>query len=83
MNHLHSTDERSANRDLLTGASGVHPAAQGLTEDIDPTREDINPVVHYAVEGRRVGLSPLPRLETMPEPEPPFIGDIHGFGIHP
>jgi hypothetical protein len=38
---------------------------------LDPTREDINPVVHYAVEGRRAGLSTLPRLETLPEPEPP------------
>ncbi|UUZ60016.1 hypothetical protein [Nocardioides sp. B-3] len=40
-------------------------------EHLDPTREDINPVVHYAVEGRRAGLSTLPRLETLPEPEPP------------
>lgn len=48
MNHLHSTDGRSANRDLLTGASGAHPAAQGLTEDIDPTREDSYWRDHYS-----------------------------------
>lgn len=40
-------------------------------DHLDPTREDINPVVHYAVEGRRAGLPPLPRLETMPDPAPP------------
>ncbi|PUA80909.1 rhamnan synthesis F family protein [Nocardioides currus] len=40
-------------------------------EHLDATREDINPVVHYAVEGRRAGLPTLPALETMPPPEPP------------
>ncbi|QIK77082.1 rhamnan synthesis F family protein [Nocardioides piscis] len=43
-------------------------------EHLDPTREDINPVVHYAVEGRRAGFSTLPRLESMPEPDPPGSG---------
>jgi len=43
-------------------------------DHLDPTREDINPVVHFAVEGRRAGLSTLPRLETLPEPEPPAAG---------
>lgn len=40
-------------------------------EHLDPTREDINPVVHFAVEGRRAGLVTLPRLETLDPPEPP------------
>lgn len=40
-------------------------------EHLDATREDINPVVHFAVEGRRAGLSTLPRLETIESPGPP------------
>ncbi|PVG81359.1 hypothetical protein DDE18_17885 [Nocardioides gansuensis] len=40
-------------------------------DHLDPTREDVNPVVHYAVEGRRAGLPTLPTLGTMPDPEPP------------
>ena len=43
-------------------------------DHLDPTREDVNPVVHYAVEGRRAGLATLPRLETLPEPAPPSVG---------
>ncbi|WP_107704937.1 rhamnan synthesis F family protein [Nocardioides allogilvus] len=40
-------------------------------DHLDATREDVNPVVHYAVEGRRAGLSPLPSLETLPPPAAP------------
>ena len=40
-------------------------------DHLDPAREDINPVVHHAVEGRRAGLATLPRLETLPVPDPP------------
>ena len=47
-------------------------------EHLDPTTEQINPVVHYAVEGRRRELSTMPAYR--PRDEPPVAFD-DGSGV--
>ena len=41
---------------------------------LDPEDDEINPVVHHALEGRRHGLSTLPELGEMPAPSVPEPG---------
>lgn len=38
---------------------------------LDPTRDDVNPVVHHLLEGRRHGASTLPELRHQPAPTRP------------
>ena len=38
---------------------------------LDPEADETNPVVHYALEGRRHGLDTLPQVRELPAPAPP------------
>lgn len=40
-------------------------------EHLDPTRDDVNPVVHFALEGRRAGLRTLPEVRELPPASAP------------
>ena len=36
---------------------------------LDPTREDVNPAIHYLLEGRRRGFETKPAITARPEPD--------------
>lgn len=38
---------------------------------LDPEDDEVNPVVHYALEGRRHGLDTLPKVRELPAPATP------------
>jgi hypothetical protein len=38
---------------------------------LDPTRETVNPFLHYLLEGRRAGLATLPEVRTLPPAQVP------------
>ena len=38
---------------------------------LDPEADETNPVIHYALEGRRHGLETLPQVRQLPPPPPP------------
>jgi CDP-ribitol ribitolphosphotransferase len=38
---------------------------------LDPEDDEVNPVVHYALEGRRHGLATLPEVQVLPAPTAP------------
>jgi hypothetical protein len=40
------------------------------TEHLDPTTEDVDPLLHYALEGRRLGLAPVPPPAPVRTPSP-------------
>lgn len=40
-------------------------------EHLDPTREDVNPLVHYLAAGQHQGLSTLPEVQERPAPSAP------------